>query len=247
MASTEAIIVETPERVALSLAVADLGHRALAFLVDWFILFLFWTVAFNVAGLIRPFLYEDFLGLSSIIRALIGIGAFVANWAYDIAFETLWNGQTPGKRLLKIRVVRDDGSPETFFEAVARNVCRIVDSFPLVYGVGVLAMIASPRSKRLGDYVAGTCVVRDRKVDLSRYLAAPVKGAPRTSLSAEEFELVTRFLARSSTLEPAARGRVLLKLAEPIAGRLPEAERALVMGSPEACEAFLRRLTGSPS
>ena len=243
MASPNAIVVETPERVALSLDVADLGHRVLAFLVDLGILLLVAAVSVSVAGWIRPLLYQDFLGLSSLIRALLIAAAFVLNWSYDIVFETLWNGQTPGKRLLRIRVVRDDGSPEGFFEAVARNVCRLVDSFPAVYGVGVITMIASPRGKRLGDYVAGTTVVRERHIDLARY---ETKGAPASpvNLTPEEFELVSSFLGRAPSLEPEARGRVVRKLAEPIVARLAAADRDRVLATPEATEAFLRRIAG---
>jgi uncharacterized RDD family membrane protein YckC len=243
VAAADAIVVETPERVALSLEIADLGHRSLAFLADALILFLFWMIAVSVATSLRPVLYNDFLGLSSLLRAIICIVLFAANWAYDIAFETLWNGQTPGKRLMRIRVVRDDGSPEGFFEAVARNLCRIADLSP-VYGIGVIAMIASPKGKRLGDHVAGTVVVRERRIDLSRYeVTAPLSGAPVT-LSANEFELVTSFLARAPALDSESRSRVGRKLAEPIAARLPEAERAAVLASPETCEAFLHRVAG---
>jgi len=124
-------------------------------------------------------------------------------------------------------------------------VLRLVD-FPMLYGVGVLTMMISSRGKRLGDYVAGTCVVRDRKIDLNRYSEArPDHSA--TVLTPEEFELVTRFLERAPTLDADARGRLMIKLAEPIAGRLPEAERARVMASAETCEAFLRGASGKPN
>jgi uncharacterized RDD family membrane protein YckC len=241
--ATDALVVETPERVALSLEVAGLGHRSLAFLIDWFILFFFWAAAVNGLSLVRPYLYEDLLGLSSILRALVIVVGFATNWAYDIGFETLRGGQTPGKRLMRIRVVRDDGSPVGFFESAARNLSRIVDSFPLLYGVGVISMIASPRAKRLGDYLAGTVVVRERRVDLAKY---ETESSPRgsVSLTAPEFELVSSYLARAAALDADSRSRVVRKLTEPIAARLPEAERSQVLASPEACEAFLRKVAG---
>jgi RDD family len=77
-------------------------------------------------------------------------------------FEAFWNGQTPGKRLLKIRVIKDSGRQITLFEALARNLIRVVDSLPSFYLIGVITMLCNKQQKRLGDMVAGTIVVHER-------------------------------------------------------------------------------------
>jgi hypothetical protein len=93
------------------------------------------------------------------VYALIAFGFL---WGYYIFFETLWDGQTPGKRRARLRVIRSDGLPIGFAEAAIRNLVRMVDFLPAYYGVGVVAMFVDGRSRRLGDLAAGTLVVRDK-------------------------------------------------------------------------------------
>ena len=88
-----------------------------------------------------------------------------AIWSgYFALFEWAWRGQTPGKRWLKLRVIREDGRPVTFFEAATRNIVRVVDMFPSLvipfYSVGLVSVFVSGRDQRVGDFVAGTVVVR---------------------------------------------------------------------------------------
>jgi hypothetical protein len=85
---------------------------------------------------------------------------------YFIFFEWLWNGQTPGKRLLKLRVIREDGRPITLWEALARNLLRIFDAVPgfvlPVYSIGLITIFMSDRDQRIGDMFAGTVIIRER-------------------------------------------------------------------------------------
>jgi uncharacterized RDD family membrane protein YckC len=87
---------------------------------------------------------------------------FMLIWGYFSLFEGLWHGQTPGKRWMKLRVIKDSGRAITLFEAMARNLLRVVDAFPSMYLVGVIAMLCNKSQKRLGDMVAGTIVVHER-------------------------------------------------------------------------------------
>jgi uncharacterized RDD family membrane protein YckC len=87
---------------------------------------------------------------------------FVLYWGYYSLFEAFWNGQTPGKRLFKIRVIKDSGRQITLFEALARNLLRVIDMLPSFYLVGVITMLCNREQKRLGDLVAGTIVVHER-------------------------------------------------------------------------------------
>ena len=92
---------------------------------------------------------------------------FAIYWGYFVIFETLWSGQTPGKRIMRLRVVREDGRPVRFFEVFTRNLLRLTldfQPFP-TYAIGVISIIFSARSKRVGDFVAGTVVVKERATE----------------------------------------------------------------------------------
>ncbi len=243
-AADPSLTVETPERVELSLDVAGLGTRALAYLVDALALFLFWVTAAFVFSLFKQGVsFEDFQALDAFVQAAIVIGAFLVQWGYWTLFETVWEGRSLGKRALRIRVVKVDGSPVGFTDVALRNLGRVADFLPGFYALGLVTMVANPRSRRLGDLLAGTLIVREHKVDLSRYeqaAAGPV--ASSASLTAAEYELVTRFLERAEQLEPEARERVALKIAEPFAERLGGENKAEHLRDGRAAESFLRTL-----
>lgn len=237
--------IETPERVALELDVAGLGTRALAYLVDFFILFFFWVTVLFVTSIARAdgISVDELYALESLVQAALVLAAFGLQWGYWVGFETLWRGRTPGKRVLRVRVVRLDGAPVGFAECALRNLGRVVDFLPLLYATGMTAMMLSPRSRRLGDLIAGTVVIRERQVDLSRYDAPAARpAASAIPLSAAEYELVSGFLSRAAVLEPEARERLALKLAEPLARRLPAERQAAPLASGAAAEDFLKSL-----
>lgn len=231
---------ETPERAVLALDVAGVGGRALAYLVDLLAIFLFWVTAllvYSIAGDLLRRIQEMSFGAQALSVVLF----FFTGWAYDVAWETAWGGQTPGKRLLGLRVVGRDGAPVSFVESLVRNVLRAVE-VPLLYAPGVLMVALTPRHQRLGDLVAGTLVVKDRAYDLSRYAAAApldprwaaLQGRAAAALAAEDFERLSDFLRRRGGLDPAARERIALA----VSGAL--ASRAGVAGPPPAeAEAFL--------
>ena len=236
--------VATPERVSLSLPVAGIGYRCLAYLADLFLLFFFWVVAYFVFTLLVSDVLGFFQGLSGLTQTLMVLGVFATQWVYWTLSEVLMNGQTPGKRLVGIRVVRMDGSPVGVLESAVRNLLRVVDSLPGVYAVGCLCLLFTRQHRRLGDLVAGTLLVREERIDLDKYTAPASETAPGPAsrgprLEAEDVELILSFLTRAPQLEPAARTRLGTKLVERYGG-LEEAERAAVLASPGATESFLR-------
>jgi uncharacterized RDD family membrane protein YckC len=219
--------VETPERVAVSLELAGLGARAFAWLADASLILLLWITALLVYSLSGDFL-RDFEALTWVGQLVALLSVFVTGWGWDVAWETFAGGRTPGKRLAGIRVVRADGGPPGLLDSLVRNVLRAVE-LPLGYAPAILAVALGPRQQRLGDLVAGTLVVRQKRFDLSRYdLAAGgaaalqkfpqlrARGAP---LTAGEFERLAAYLLRRPELEPAARARVSAKLAAALAAR----------------------------
>src|SRR5438445_13391463 len=157
-----------------------------------------------------------------LFSGLVVIVTLVLIWGYFILLEWLWNGQTIGKRAYKLRVINEDGSPARFTQVLIRNLLRLVDFLPGFYGLGVLVIVISPKSQRLGHLAAGTYVVRAPRpqVDwLSLRTFTPLgqgQSAETRRLPGEAQRLVREFVARESGLAPAERK----KLAGLIATRL---------------------------
>ncbi len=238
--------VATPERVSLSLPVAGIGYRCLAYLVDLALLFFFWVLAYFVFTLLVSDVVGFFQELSGLVRSLMVLGVFATQWVYWTLCEVVLTGQTPGKRLVGIRVVCVDGSPVGAVESAVRNLVRVVDSFPLVYAVGCLSILLTRQHRRLGDLLAGTLLVREERIDLNKYAAVPGPVDPASlpvgaagRLASGDAELILSFLARAPWLEPAARERLGARLVERYGG-LDAAERAALLAAPGAGEAFLR-------
>lgn len=227
--------IETPEQVAFSYTIAGIGSRAAAVLIDYLIM----TVALIALGMLLPMLARAILGNSSPFArmsgawaaALLLLVAFVVQWGYFVFFEALWDGQTPGKRKVGIRVVQDGGYSISFAASAVRNLTRIIDMQPaFCYGVGVVSATFSKSGKRLGDIVAGTMVVRERLVQVPQpdaRASATAEAAPAltAALTVEEYELLDRFLARRTSLEADRRRAIAAQLASRFAEHLPHDDR----------------------
>ena len=170
----ETLIIETPERVPLEFALASIGNRFLAVAIDHFvqylsILIIAWFLL-ALAGMSASEVVDApdklFGEMPKWTVAVTILALFLIFAGYFIFFEWLWNGQTPGKKLLKLRVIREDGRPITLWEAIARNLLRIGDAVPgfivPVYSIGLITIFLSNRDQRLGDIFAGTVVIRER-------------------------------------------------------------------------------------
>ena len=156
--------IETPEQVALEFPVAGIGSRFVALLLDQTIQFGTLTVLFLIVISISAAAGDrgmERLAGKWFIAGIILV-VFLIIWGYFALFEAFWHGQTPGKRVMKLRVIKDSGRQITLFEALARNLLRFVDYLPSLYLVGVITMLANKRNKRLGDLAAGTLVVHER-------------------------------------------------------------------------------------
>ncbi|KTB62579.1 hypothetical protein AO067_15695 [Pseudomonas viridiflava ICMP 13104] len=142
------IEIETPEGIDMLLRPAGLVSRALAFTIDL-------AIRAGVIGLLFMLLQLfDKLGMG-----LAAIAIFLVNWWYMVLFEVLNQGCTPGKRMLGLRVVHDDGTPIDWSSSVIRNLLRFVDMLPLGYSLGAITCLNHPLFKRLGDLAAGTLVI----------------------------------------------------------------------------------------
>lgn len=217
--------LETPEQVELDFDLAGPGTRFCAVLLDALVM-----AALVLSGLLVAALLG--VGFEAVFEELTSPGA-AATWllallvillallttGYHCLFELLMRGQTPGKRALKIRAICDDGTPMGPSQVLIRNLIRLVDALPGFYLVGGTAALLSPTGRRLGDYAAGTLVVKEAELD---YRAATDRGyvvetrqgvGHNAELSPEERQIVVRFLDRRSELLADARRRLAASIA----------------------------------
>jgi uncharacterized RDD family membrane protein YckC len=170
-------VIETPEHVELQFALATIGNRFLACAVDHVIQGISFVIIYVVARYLSTGLRAAesvVFGVEREVSLWVMAGTMIAGFliffGYFIFFETIWSGQTPGKRWLKLRVIQEDGRPINFFAALARNLIRVADMFVWpFYSVGIVSVFASARSKRLGDYVANTVVVKERAAEAPKF------------------------------------------------------------------------------
>ena len=261
----------TPERVSLEYGIAGIGSRCAAVVVDTVIqgvaisVLAIGLMAAVVAIASIPGSDGGGSGAFGLLIGLIALGVFVVTTGYFMFFEILWNGQTPGKRLLGLRVIRENGYPLRPLDAVIRELLRIVDFLPGFYAAGVLTMLLNKRSKRLGDFAAGTIVVREgarRSFSAvtfssgSSASAAFTSGSsasaaftsasdgpdsmepPAVTLAAADATLVRDFLLRRAGMHPKARAELARRLAAAVRERY-----YLPVDSGSDPEQFLERLT----
>lgn len=194
--------IETPEAVAFAYPLAGLGSRGMAVMLDTLMLGLIIVaellVGLLVAVLVSRISERALMTLTPWAIGVLIVAVFVTYWGYYIFGEVFRNGRTPGKRVMRIRVVREDGSRVGALESVIRNVVRIIDLMPGMYGFGIVSIWVSPRAQRLGDMAAGTVVIEEppRLFDLD------------VDARGELASLVRSYLARRGELTPEARWQV---------------------------------------
>jgi len=237
--SDETLIIETPERVPLHFALASIGNRFIACAIDHTI-----QMGTLIALIIMFIVIANFSDIGNRLStapkwvvALLIILVFLLMSGYFAFFEWIWNGQTPGKRWMKLRVIREDGRPISFFEAMVRNLLRTFDIMPSpFYSIGLISVFATERDQRVGDLVAGTVVVREREAEAPAFaevFASPVSDAalrrsfkpvPFTAdvnnLTEPEIQVVESFLRRRWDLKDYPRQWMAWRVAMPILFKL---------------------------
>lgn len=211
--------IHSPEHVLVELRPAGLGRRFGAFAIDSGILM-------GVLGAISQL--GSFLPRAA-ASAAVATGSFVALWGYHVLFEVLWNGQTPGKRALRLRVVDGRGLPVGVAQSLVRNVVRLLDLMP-AGGIGMLSALSNEDRQRLGDKAADTLVVDERQpvapilsaLDARAFntLATPrLQRLVQHRVGLEERELIYALCLRGPALSAEAR----YELFEAVGGHYREA------------------------
>lgn len=239
LATEDILIIETPERVPLHFALASIGNRFLACAIDHFfqaLAIILMIIAFAVVGNYSS-LGVQFTTAPNWVKAILIVIVFLIFSSYFAFFEWIWNGQTPGKRLLKLRVIREDGRPVSFWEAAVRNLLRTFDMMPApFYSIGLISVFISASDQRIGDMIAGTVVVREREAEapaFAQVFASPVSDpALRRSfkpvdfvaelhvLTESEIEVVETFLRRRWDLAEMARQWMAWRVSLPLLYKL---------------------------
>ncbi|NJL23571.1 MAG: RDD family protein [Leptolyngbyaceae cyanobacterium SM1_3_5] len=218
------ISLQTPESVELELTLAGIGNRAQALLIDYLI----WSAALLVVLIIWAIVSTGLLFSlpdAGVVQQWIGAIAFLFTFVvyvgYFVFFETLWHGQTPGKRFAKIRVVREDGKPAGLSQATLRSLLRPVDD---ILFIGALLIVFSNREKRLGDWAAGTIVVQEERpvaaADFRVREAAQILAdrlqfeADINQLQPDDFAVIRRYLQQRSQMNVQAQIELSSRLAQ---------------------------------
>ncbi len=200
------VAAETPEGIVLELRPAGLSARACAFVLDWLIrvLMLFGVLMSSaVFGRIAPAIYL--------------ILAFLLEWLYPVVFELSRWGATPGKRALGLKVVMDNGLPVTPAASLTRNLLRVADFLPFMYGFATVCLLVRRDFKRLGDLAAATLVVYQAREARKLELPQAEPFAPVIPVALQDQAAVIALAARATRLT-AARLDELAALAGAVSG-----------------------------
>jgi uncharacterized RDD family membrane protein YckC len=222
------IKLTTPESVELEFTLAGIGNRLLAYLIDSLIIWLPYGLV--IAPLMRfasrqvEELQKDAAGYWLWMSAILILLTFAWGGGYFVLFETLWRGQTPGKRLTRIRVLRDDGLAIGMIQATLRTLLRLLDD---VLAIGYFFVVFGKQEKRLGDWVAGTIVVQDEGEAIGSS-QLPLSGQAQnvadqlgreidvTVLNPDDFMMIKEYLRRRQMLLPEAKTQVSQQLAQQV-------------------------------
>jgi uncharacterized RDD family membrane protein YckC len=238
MVFEDRLTIDTPEGVPLELTLAGVGSRFASALLDYILQF----IILVALALVLRYGAGFSPGSSSVSAAFWVVGFFAVFWGYDVAFEVLNSGRTPGKAANGLRVVRESGAPVTFGPSAVRNVIRIIDLLPGTYLVGITSILVTKRNQRVGDLAAGTLVIRETRRLPPEVGVAPSVQTPTWDTSAigrEDLDTVAAFLARRHELEAGAR----IQIAAELAGRLrPKVGGAIAR---DGDEMFLERLVAA--
>ncbi|MCX7746628.1 MAG: RDD family protein [Clostridia bacterium] len=200
----------TPENVFVEYELAGTGSRFIAAFIDYLIqVVLLMIVAFAIGFQTAEDIYMSFYG-NSLMAAIGIIIIFLINAGYFIFFEMILNGQSPGKKVVKLKVIKENGAPINFLDSMIRNIVRLVDMMPTMYLVGALVILFTKQYKRIGDFAAGTVVVKiktaEQPVTLDRLIAKAEYGlthaetANKYPVTNFEYSILKEFLERKYSL-----------------------------------------------
>lgn len=208
--------ITTPEQVHFHYEIAGLASRSMAWMVDQVFL---WILRF---GIVIAF----GIGGSMFSLAFIILGIFLADFGYYIVFENFWAGQSPGKKIYRIRVISARGGKLKFPDIVIRNLLRPLDTLPFMMTLGGVVAFLDPLRRRIGDLAAETIVIRDRQIDLPAFMLdrqirvnsfetdSNIKNRILARVTREERDLIIDLMMRRDQLEEGVREDIFKQAAQ---------------------------------
>ena len=208
------INLQTPESVELEFTLAGIGNRSFALLIDYIVISLSTLMVWVLGYFLIYQLAPSFGGgvpdkISQWILAIQLMTGFAISAGYFVVLETLWQGQTVGKRWTNIRVICDDGKPVRLPQAILRALLRLVDDISSMGAIGAFFIIFTRQEKRIGDMLAGTIVVQEEKSQQAKIaissgaeeLAAQlITDAEVNNLLPDDFATIRDFLQRRTSI-----------------------------------------------
>ena len=198
----EVLTVETPENIELRLPLAGFGPRFLALVVDSLIQAAAGTVLAVMMMAVTMSISNLESGLAMFFIALVSVLLVILIWlGYFVIFEYIWNGQTPGKRITGIRVVKRGGLPLNLRDVILRNLLRLADYLPSHGLVGMISFFASRSQQRLGDLVADTVVIKEFSRQLPfTWVGSADTGGGHSGISPQLSYVAGSYLTRAAGL-----------------------------------------------
>jgi uncharacterized RDD family membrane protein YckC len=244
--------MELPEEVDLQLEIANVGSRNLAILADLAVCGLIFVIVYGLTYIVTRDSATDWFTRfgSNALEIGLALVIFGFQWVYFSFFEWYWNGQTPGKRLMHLRVIKTDGAPVSWSDVLLRNLSRPIDTFGPMGLIGLLMIFVGRKGQRLGDLMARTMVIHETPIDWSIFDQldagegdSAAAALPSIRLTAEQWELLHQYLNRRAQLPADVQAR----LAASLYGKLKPLARGtdleLSRLEPEAWLAELARRT----
>lgn len=227
------ITLTTPEYVSLDFNLAGLGSRAAASLLDSLVLGLIYAVLVFILVFVLNNSSLYFIRFTGYFTALIIILLFLLGWGYFALFEFFSSGSTPGKRMLGIRVIQDNGRSLTFLSSMVRNLFRIIDFLPSFYLLGIILIFFHPRYQRIGDIAGGTVVIyqqsgrkkktRPLTLEMNREMSQGINQIDDWDLKKfgpREWELLHTYILRQTSLPAKEKALMTRKVAAILLPRL---------------------------
>lgn len=244
------LFIDTPENLVLEAQIAGFGGRCMAAMIDYLIMYAVMLLFGCLFA--RSVIYET--ENSRWAWGILILIQFTVFFFYHLLFEYAWNGQTPGKRYLGMRVVQASGLPLSISGLLIRNFVRLVDFLPLFYGVGLLAFFVTKHTQRLGDLAAQTVVIYEYKkltlnalqedYTIQYFFVESADSIPTyiklASLNEADRRVIVDYLQRRWDF-PTTRPLLVI----PIAARLAEAmgvETLLQLNTVQSAETFLEQI-----
>lgn len=249
----EQVKIETPEHIEFTYELAGLGSRFLACIYDTILLTLPLVITYLAFIMVMSNIFTFSLFDSIVekfgqtaVAAFLFLLVFLVFFGYFPFFEAIWNGQTPGKKIVGLRVIKAGGYPIHFHDVFLRNLFRIVDFLPLWYGVGMLFIFFDTQHRRLGDMIAQTLVIKERTENLPQLITKSVLTANPIEVEAslgiqvvteKMYAIIRDFLLRRGNLDYINRSAIAKKLANPLLAVFQEQENYAL-----DCEEFLEKV-----